>query len=228
MQKSVLIVGTASGVGKTVVMMAIAAYYQTFCSDRSIALYTPISSGRRDPQQYQAVLNLAQSLDELSTISITGEGEPALLAAQENQAIDLAAIWKDYQSLASSHDLVLIEAFGGLGTPLTQETTVADLAWDWRLPTLLVVPVRPGAMGEAIAHVALARHSRVHLKGIILTCPTPMSDDDVVTVVDAAQLQSMTQIPVLGCIPYLEAVGDRSKLAQAASNLDIERILPFL
>jgi dethiobiotin synthetase len=228
MQKSVLITGTASGAGKTVVMLAIAAYTQHFCTNRTMALYQPIRATRNGAHDDDEGLGWAQSPETRVTMAVDGEGEPALLAAQTHHPIDLASIWQQYQALANSTDLVLIEAFGSLGTPLTPETTVADLAADWRLPTVLVVPVQPGAMGQAIAHVALARHSRVHLKGIILTCPTPISEDDVATVVDADQLQSMTQIPVLGCIPYLGAVGDRSKLAHAASNLDIEGILPFL
>ena len=39
-------------------------------------------------------------------------------------------------------DLVFAEALGGLGSPVTWELTVADIAADWRLPTILVVPVK--------------------------------------------------------------------------------------
>ncbi|MEM7770814.1 MAG: dethiobiotin synthase [Cyanobacteria bacterium P01_E01_bin.6] len=228
MQKTVLITGTASGVGKTVVMLAIASYYQTFYSDRSLALYKPICRGIEDPQQYQRVLNLQTSPDDMYSVSFDGLGEPPIAAAHYGMSIDLATIWKRYQVLAASHNVVLIEACGGLGTPVTMETTVADLAWDWRLSTILVVPVQPGAIGQAIAHVALAKQSRVHLKGIVLTCPTPLSDSDASKLANPDLLQTLTQIPVFGCIPHLQDVGDRSKLAHAASNLDIERILPSL
>lgn len=227
MQKSLFITSTGFDVGKTVVTLAIAAYYQTYCSEQSsVAVYKPISSDLTDPKQYQTTLNLPHPLEELSTVSVEGEGEPSIMAACMNSSLNLATIWKHYQALSASHDLVLMEAFGGLGTPLTPETTVADLAWDWRLPTFLVVPVHPGAIGQAIAHVALARQSRVHLKGLILTCPTAVSQDDIKTFKDL--LQSLTQVPTLGCVPYLADLGDRTKLAHAASNLDIERILPFL
>jgi len=64
---------------------------------------------------------------------------------------------------------VLVEALGGLGSPVSEEFTVADLA-EWRLPTVLVVPVKLGAIAQAVANVALARPSRVHLKGIVLNC----------------------------------------------------------
>jgi len=63
---------------------------------------------------------------------------------------------------------VLVEALGG--SPVSEEFTVADLA-EWR-PTVLVVPVKLGAIAQAVANVALARPSRVHLKGIVLNCPT--------------------------------------------------------
>ncbi len=227
MQKAILIAGTSADVGKTVVTLAIAAYYQQFCQHQTLAILKPIDTGSGDRHHYQRILSLSPS-EDISHVCFESTVDPPIAAEKEGKLIDMADIWRRYQTAAQSHDLVLIEAVGGLGTPLTLETTVADLAWDWRLPTVLVVPIEPGSVGQAIAHVALARQCRVHLKGIVLNCLRPLSSDEEENLVPAGLIQSLTQIPVLGRIPFLEDGGDRSKLAHVASDLDIERILPSI
>lgn len=77
------------------------------------------------------------------------------------------------------HDLVLVEALGGLGSPITNELTVADLAGQWRLETLLVAPVKLGAIAQIVANVALARDRKVNLRGIVLSCAVPVSPDAI-------------------------------------------------
>ncbi len=139
----------------------------------------------------------------------------------------LEKTWQQFESLSQQHEFVLVESQGGLGEPITRETTVADLAWDWRLPTILVVPVQPGAIAQAVANVALAHQCRVHLKGIVLNCVRSCHIQEIEEWASIDLLQSLTQKPVLGCIPYLTDLSDRTKLVQIASNLTLERIMPL-
>ncbi|MHC5826061.1 MAG: ATP-dependent dethiobiotin synthetase BioD, partial [Nostoc sp.] len=106
----------------------------------------------------------------------------------------------------------------------TEELTVADLAGEWRLPTVLVVPVRLGAIAQAVANVALARQSRVNLKGIVLNCVQPRTDAEIADWTPQQLIQSLTNTPVLGCLPYLDNLTDLDKLAQIASDLDWETL----
>jgi dethiobiotin synthetase len=108
---------------------------------------------------------------------------------------------------------------------VTHELTVADLARDWRLPVVLVVPVKLGAIAQAVANVALARQSGVHLKGIVLNCVQACSDEEIADWTPIDLIQSLTNVPVLGVLPHLADPTDLTKLAQVASNLDLERLL---
>ncbi|MGB3491924.1 MAG: dethiobiotin synthase [Elainellaceae cyanobacterium] len=228
MQTTLLVTGTAAGIGKTLVTLAIAAYHQTYVSTRSLALFKLIDAGSGDADYFKKQLSLTQSPESLTPCQLQSRLDPPLAAQNEGIQINLAEIWRQYQALTQTHDVVLVEACGGLGTPLTLETTVAELAWDWRLPTLLVVPVRAGAIGEAIAHVALARQSRVHIKGIVLNTLHPCSDQDAENLAPASLVQSLTQVPVLGRIPYFDNPNDLAKLAHVVSNFDVERLLPLI
>jgi dethiobiotin synthetase len=118
----------------------------------------------------------------------------------------------------------LVEALGGLGSPITYEYTVADLARDWHIPTILVVPVRLGAIGQAVANVALAKLQKVDLRGIVLSCTQPCSEDDIEAWAPADLIYSLTNVPILGILPYLSDPNDLASLARAASDLELERL----
>jgi dethiobiotin synthetase len=222
--KSLLITGTDTEAGKTVLTTALAAYYQKYYPQRSWGIMKPIQSGIGDREWYQRLFSLNQSAEEITPLYFQAPLAPPIAAARENRQVDLAVVWQALSELQKCRDFVLIEALGGLGSPITEELTVADLAGEWRLPTVLVVPVRLGAIAQAVANVALARQKKVNLKGIVLNCVQPRSDDEIADWTPSDLIQSLTNMPVLGYLPYLDNLDDLDKLAQIASNLDWETL----
>jgi dethiobiotin synthetase len=188
----------------------------------------PIQSGSSDRELYARLFDLDRSLEEITPLYFQAPLAPPIAAAREGRQVELQLAWQTFDTLRRQSDWVLVEALGGLGTPVTYEITVADLARDWGLPTVLVVPVRLGAIAQAVANVALARHTGVNLKGIVLNCTQPRSEAEIADLSPIDLIQSLTNIPVLGAIPYLTEPTDLTKLAQVASNLEIERLLPPL
>ena len=223
---ALLITGTDTETGKTVLTTALAAYWQRFVSP-SLGIMKPIQAGIGDRELYLQLFTLNQSIDEINPLYFDAPLAPPIAAAKEGRTIDLGLVWQKFQQLTSARDLVLVEALGGLGSPITNEFTVADLAAEWRLPTVLVVPVKLGAISQAVANVALARLTGVALKGIILNCVQPVTKAQINDFTPVDLIQSLTNIPILGCLPYLENPTDLDKLAQVAANLDLERLMPF-
>lgn len=221
-----LITGTDTQAGKTVLTTALAAYWQKYQGCRKLGIMKLMQAGLGDRELYKSLFSLEQSLEEITPLYFEAPLAPPIAAKKENRRVELEVVWRAFENLRSSRDWVLVEALGGLGTPVTDELTVADLAADWRLPTVLVVPVRLGAIGQAVANVALARLARVALKGIVLNCVQPVSDQEIADWAPEELIQSLTNVPVLGCLPYLDNPSDLSKLAQVASNLALERLLP--
>lgn len=224
---ALLITGTDTEVGKTVLTTALAAYWQTYERFRSLGIMKPIQAGLGDRELYKQLFSLEQSMDEITPLYFEAPLAPPIAAAREGRRVDLGVIWQAFENLRSERDWVLVEALGGLGSPVSEEFTVADLAAEWRLPTVLVVPVRLGAIAAAVANVALARLSRVYLKGIVLNCVQPRSDQEIADWAPAELIQSLTNVPVLGCLPHLDNPTDVAKLASLASNLDLERLMPL-
>ncbi|BAZ10985.1 dethiobiotin synthase [Calothrix sp. NIES-4071] len=221
---SLLITATDTEAGKTVLTTALAAYWQKYYASRSFAILKPIQSGEGDRETYQKLFSLQQSPSEITPLYFQAPLAPPIAAAKENRNVDLAVVWQTLTKLQRDKDFVFVEALGGLGSPVTWELTVADLAAEWRLPTILVVPVKLGAISQAVASVALAKVTRVNLIGIVLNCSQPYSEAEIEDLAPADLIQSLTNIRVFGCLPYFENPSDLEKLAMSASNLDLENI----
>ena len=222
-----LITGTDTEAGKTVLTTALAAYWQKYQLSRSFGMMKLIQAGVGDRELYSQLFSLNQSLEEITPLYFDAPLAPPVAAAKEGRTVDLGIVWKALENLRSTREWVIVEALGGLGSPVTDELTVADLAATWRLPTVLVVPVRLGAIASSVANVALARLTGVNLKGIVLNCTQPRSEAEIADWTPIDLIQSLTNTPVLGLLPYLENPTDIDKLALVASDLDLERLMPL-
>ncbi len=222
---SLLITGTDTDAGKTVLTSALAAYWQMYCSDRTLGIMKLLQTGTGDRELYTRLFALDQSPEELNPLHFNEPLAPPIAAEREGRHIELEKVWTTLQSLNERKDFVLVEALGGLGSPVTRELTVADIARDWRMRGILVAPVRLGAIGQIVANVALARQSGFKLKGIILNSVQAASEQEIADWAPIDLIESLTQIPILGILPHLDDPNDLTKLAQAASQLDLERLL---
>ena len=225
---ALLITGTNTDAGKTVLTAALMAYWQQYDPSRSVAIFKPFQSGIGDREFYSQLFDLQQTLDEINPVYFNAPLALPIAAALDGKTISMELPWQTLQSLMQRHDFVLIEGAGGLGSPVTFETTVADLAADWKVPIVLVVPVKLGAIAQVVANIALAERSGLWVKGIVRNCATPCSEEDVENWANQALIEQLTGIQVVGTLPYLEDICDRDQLAKAASYLDLELLVPSL
>lgn len=221
------IAGTDTDSGKTVLTSALAAYWLKHFPHQPLSLMKPLQTGIGDREHYLRLFALNQTVEELNPISFDAPLAPPLAADLANQSIQLHIAWQTFIQLRQRSQLLLVEGLGGLGSPITHELTVADLAWDWHLPTLLVVPVKLGAIGQAIANVAMARQTKVNLHGIVLNCPQPLTHEQIQQWAPADLIESFTGVPVLGQLPYIDDRENLDALSQAAAELDLERFFPL-
>ncbi len=232
---ALLITGTDTDVGKTVLTTALAAYWQAHRRDpfgdseaaRTLGLMKLMQTGVGDRESYHQLFGNGQGIDIVTPLCFQTPVAPPIAAEREGKTIDLKAVWQAFCGLQQRSDFVLVEALGGLGSPVSWELTVADLAREWRLPVVLVVAVKLGAIAQAVANVALARQAKVKLKGIVLSCVKPVTEQELADWTPIDLIELLTQVPVLGIIPHLSELQSVEKLAQVAANLDLERLLPI-
>ena len=243
---SLLITGTDTDVGKTWVTISLAAYWQKYCfhhafplggrnlnnsstsaqdKAHSLGIFKLLQTGVGDKELYDRLFGTEPLIEVASPVCFTAPIAPPVAAAKEGKIIDLGRIWQAFQAL-EAENFVLLEGLGGLGSPVTTELTVADIASEWRLPTVLVVPVKLGAIAHTVANVALARSLNLDLKGIILSCGTAEASARIEDLTPADLIESLTQTQILGILPYIGDIENFEKLAQIVSNWDVEIILP--
>lgn len=221
--RTLLITGTDTEIGKTVVTLSLIAYWYKYHSQERLGIMKLMQTGKpKDSDRYQALFPLQQAPELIAPVSYDSPIAPPLAAEKEGQPVDLTTIWEVLTTLSQNREFILMEALGGLGSPVTWEMTVADLAAAWRLPVVLVVPVKLGAIGQTVANVALAQQKRVQIKGIILNCLTPEAQAQQNDWAQPELIQNLCPVPILGTIPYLDDPTDVEKLAFVASNLELE------
>ncbi|WP_035992363.1 dethiobiotin synthase [Leptolyngbya sp. KIOST-1] len=223
---ALLVAGTDTEVGKTVVTSALLAYWQRHRPAQAPAVLKPFQSGVGDRELYQRVFFPNTSLETITPQYFEAPLAPPLAATLEGRTVDLPLAWRALVASTEQHPWVLVEGLGGLGSPVTYELTVADLAAAWHLPVVLVVPVKLGAIAQAVANVALARERGVELRGIVLNCPQPLNEEDLARWAPADLIANLTQIPVLGTLPFLPEPESVSALAVAAAALNLEALFP--
>jgi dethiobiotin synthetase len=185
-----------------------------------------LQTGLGDDEHYQKLFGNFTDWDVVTPLKFNRPIAPPLAAEQEGKTVDLAMVWQTLQRLQQNHNRVLVEALGSLGSPVTDELTVADLAGMWRLPSILVVPVQLGAMGQTIAQVALAREKKVNLKGLVLSCSSAEAETKVEDWATRTMLESFTHLPVLGTVPYLKTsdLQNLERLAEVTTQFNLEQL----
>ena len=109
---------------------------------------------------------------------------------------------------------------------MTAELTVADVASQWRLPAVLVVPVRLGAIAAAVANVALAEQKKVKLLGIVLNCTRPCPPCPNRALGSGLDDRVAHSGARLGDTALPQQTKDLEALAAAAAQLNLEQLMP--
>jgi dethiobiotin synthetase len=157
----VLITGTDTGVGKTVLTALLARQLRSEGA-RVVALKPVCSGGRGDARMLRRAQDSTLSLDEINPWHFRAPLAPPLAAALEKRRLRLSEIARHVRAYACPSTCVLVEGAGGLLSPLAGEGDNRDLLRALRARPVLVVANRLGAINQALlAHAALsAREQR--------------------------------------------------------------------
>ncbi len=158
-----LVTGTDTGVGKTVVTAALA---QRCAREMGrVAALKPVVSGVEangqwsDVEILRAASTPARSFEQTCLYALDPPIAPHWAAAQAGLTLDRHKIQRFIEQQSADMDAVLVEGAGGFLVPLGDDWSFADLALGLQFPVLLVVGLRLGAINHALlsAEAILAR-----------------------------------------------------------------------
>ena len=224
------IAGTDTDVGKTFVTIALSVYWQKYrlCNDKAqnLSIFKLMQTGVGDVELYERLFNDVDGIEIVPPLRFDAPLAPPIAALKEGRTIDLGSVWRALNTAEQKSKLVLLESLGGLGSPVTNELTVGNIAADWRLPTILVVPIKLGAIAHTVANVALARSLKIDLRGLILNCSQLEAVGRTEDLTPISLIESLTQVPVIGTLPYAKDWDNSDRIAQKVADWDLELILP--
>ncbi len=233
MASGIFITGTDTGVGKTLVTGGLAALLKE--SGVDVGVMKPVESGcRREetglvPEDARFLREMAGCRDELELINpyaLEHPLAPALAAELEGVDIQLAVIREAYLTLASRHELVLVEGAGGMLVPVTSRYFMVDLARELGgLPLLVVVPAHLGTINHTLLSLYYARREGIDVLGIVMNQTSPQFG--LPESLNREALSRWGGVPFLGSLPFLSSTAPESvkKAVRANLNLKLMRIL---
>ena len=110
---ALLVVGTDTEVGKTVVTSALLAYWQRYRPTQAPAVLKPFQSGVGDRELYQRLFFPTLSLEAITPQYFDAPLAPPLAAELEGRTVDLALAWRTLEMNLQRSPWVLVEGWGG-------------------------------------------------------------------------------------------------------------------
>lgn len=207
MRHGILITGTDTGVGKTVICRLLAAYVQR----QGIGVITQKwvqTGGDEDDDVREHALRLTPGQCGVADLEhkrmvyrLQYPASPHLAAALEGQRIDPAAIEAAYTALKQAFELVLVEGSGGALVPLHEELLLADLARRLDLGAVVVVRNALGAINHGLLTIEALRARGLPLLGIIFNRCAPGGDETILRD-NVRSVGRLGGVPVLGELPF--------------------------
>jgi len=166
------IVGTDTGVGKTLVASALIT--RMVAAGMRVAAMKPISAGcvhtaegwlNDDVARLRQAANVKLPLALINPYAFEMAIAPHIAAEQAGVEIDLALIEQAYRAISAQADTVIVEGVGGFLVPLSRQQTAADLALRLNLPLVLVIGMRLGCLNHALLTVEAIQRRGLTLAG---------------------------------------------------------------
>jgi dethiobiotin synthetase len=220
-----VLTGTGTGVGKTVVAAAVAAL--AVYRRRSVAVLKPAQTGLapNEPGDVDEVTRLAG--DEVTTWELARFPDPLAPATAARRAGIMPVTPKQAAAaaveLSRGHDLVLVEGAGGLLVRMDDHGgTLADVAWSAAAPVLIVANAGLGTLNETALTAEALRRRGIECAGVVVgSWP---AEPDLAARCNLDDLPVVAGAPLVGAIPAGAGTLNRMKFLDMA----IQSLAPSL
>ncbi|WP_432094517.1 dethiobiotin synthase [Streptomyces sp. bgisy100] len=197
----VVVSGTGTEIGKTVVTAAVAA--TALAAGRSVAVLKPAQTGV-GPDEPGDAAEVTRLAGRLTTAELARFPEPLAPSTAARRA-GMAPVRPDRiaeaaEKLAAEHDLVLVEGAGGLLVRFDEQgATLADAARLLSAPVLVVTTAGLGTLNATTLTSEALRARRLTCAGVVIgSWP---DDPDLADRCNLAELPEVADAPLAGAVP---------------------------
>lgn len=210
MGKGIFVVGTDTGVGKTVVSAGLALTLRE--RGLKVGVMKPVATGCVGNSRlisHDAVFLFEAAENEYapltSPVRFRNPVAPSVAEIYEQPKVDIKSIIDSYRRLTEIYDYVIVEGIGGLMVPIRKKYYVANLVRDLGLPILIVSPIGLGAINHTLLTVDSAIIRGLMIKGIIFN-RAPLVNFSLAELTNPKVIHELTGLPILGSLPELDDI----------------------
>src|SRR4051812_23829397 len=204
---SLLITGTDTGIGKTIIAASIAQilHEQKYC----VAVFKPAGSGcvhRReglvseDAELLAHCANTKHPLDLICPQRYAEPLAPAIAAQRAKQPLDWEAINRSIKIMSQDADVMIIEGIGGLLVPMDEKHTFLDVAADLRSPAVIVSRPALGTLNHTLLTLAALRSRNIPVAGVVIN-RYPTDTPGLAEETNPRAIEKYGKVPVLAIVP---------------------------
>ncbi len=189
--KKLLVAGTDTGVGKTVVTGCLANFLLKKGASVITQKWVETGSSEGSSQDIDSHLKMmgkdrkdfSRYRSLMAPYVFSFPASPHLASRLEAKSISCKKIKKAFLELSRSFDFVIAEAAGGVLVPLDSRHLLIDIAKDLSLPVLLVAENRLGSINHTLLSVEALRSRGMEILGIVFNniknCDKKILEDNV-------------------------------------------------
>jgi len=225
---SIFITGTDSDVGKTYVAAGLAVTLRKLKID--VGVMKPFAAGTAQKTGFKSedveiLANAAQVNDPEMLLNpqffpIVASPYTALKNLKIKPNIKL--ILNRFKKLSKLHSMLLVEGMGGIMTPILQDYFLTNLIKHMKLPTIIVTRTKVGTVNHTVMTCKMCEKYKIPVKGIVIN----NFDTNGYNVKELKRdLENLTNIQVLGSIPFIDDMSDTSLYRVFKKNIDFKSLL---
>ena len=202
-----LITGTDTGIGKTLIAGAIAAHLRK--QGFRVGVLKPAASGcvhRREglvSEDAEFLAHCADAPHPLDLIAPQRFAEPlapAVAAQRAGTLFDWEAVQRSMNIIARDSDVLLVEGVGGIMVPMDERHTMLDLARWLRLPAVVVARANLGTINHTLLTTDALRGAKVKVAGVVIN-RYPAEMPGVAEETNPRAIERWGKVPVLAIVP---------------------------
>ncbi len=226
-----LVTGTDTGVGKTIVTAGLVAWARAF---GPVAPWKPVESGTDEAGGVPADAALLARcagvpVDSVGSVSLAEPLAPVVAARRAGVVLSTSALDAGLADL-EGRGLVIVEGVGGALVEVCEGLMVADLPRRWGLRALVVAGNRLGVLSHTLLTVEALLARQAEVAGVVLNT-LHAGGASVAEATNAAELRRTLPdgVPLLGVVPFVDEAQPASlarALAPVAQALFPGRMRP--
>ena len=198
MKNSIAILGIHTGIGKTI---AAAVLAEAIGAD----YWKPVQAGieEMDAPTVRRLITNGDVRVHKEAVVLSQPMSPHAAAAIDGVDIDYTKF-----TWPVTDKTLLVETAGGILSPMSAHTTMADFVAHYKMPVILVVQNYLGSINHTLLSIEVLKSRGIRLLGIVMNGVANESSESFIT--------EYTQVPVIARIPQFDKL-DNAAVVKAAA-----------